>query len=64
MLRRPEPLEWRIESTTLGLTAIEFPHSTRQNLQLMLRIQRYTWRITTPLDILLFRGHQVNATYI
>jgi len=29
MLRRPEPPEWRAEPTTLGETAIEFPHSTR-----------------------------------
>jgi len=25
MLRRPEPPEWKVEPTTLGVTAIEFP---------------------------------------
>jgi len=28
MLRRPEPTKKRVESTTLGIAAIEFPHST------------------------------------
>ena len=29
MLRCPEPTEWRVEPTTLGIPAIYFPHSTR-----------------------------------
>ena len=50
MLRhpKPEPPEWRVEPMTLSVTAIEFPHSTRKTLLLLLRIQRYMWRITTP----------------
>jgi len=48
MLRRPEPTKVRVEPMTCGTTAIEFPHSTRLTLLLLLRIQRYMWRITTP----------------
>jgi len=29
MLHRSELPEWRVESATLGVTAIEYPHSTR-----------------------------------
>jgi len=29
MLSRPEPAEWRVEHLTLGVTAVEFPHSVR-----------------------------------
>jgi len=28
MLCRPEPPDWRVEPTTLGVTAIEHPNST------------------------------------
>jgi len=48
MLRRPEPPEWRVQSTNLGVEAIEFPHSTRKTLLLLLRIQRCMWLISTP----------------
>jgi len=48
MLRRPEPTEWRVEATTLHVTAMGFPHSTRLTPPLLLRIQRHIWQITTP----------------
>ena len=42
MLRRPEPTKERVEPTTLGITAImEFSHSTRVPLPLLLRTQRF-----------------------
>ena len=28
IMRRPEPIKERVEPTTLGITAIEIPHST------------------------------------
>ena len=38
-----------VKPMTIGITAIEYPpHSTRKTVLLLLRIQRYTWRITTP----------------
>ena len=48
MLRHPESPEWRVKPTTLGITAIEHPHSTRKTLPLLLRTQRYMWQITMP----------------
>ena len=42
-MRRPEPTKERVELTTLGITSIEIPHSTRFTLLLPLRIQRYMW---------------------
>jgi len=48
MLRRPEPPECRVKPSPLGATAIDFPHSIRKTLLLLLRIQRYMWRIITP----------------
>jgi len=42
MLRGPEPTKERIEATTLGITAIDIPHSTRFTLLLLLRIECYT----------------------
>jgi len=48
MLRRPEPLKVKVDPTTLGITAIEIPDSTRTALLLLLRIHCYMWRITTP----------------
>jgi len=50
IMRRPDPTKKRVERTTLGITAIEIPHSTRFTLLLLLRIQRsaYMWRNSLP----------------
>jgi len=44
MLRRPEPTKETIEPMILSIIAIAIPHSTRFNVLLLLRIQRYMWR--------------------
>jgi len=41
MLRHPEKPKWRVEPTTLSVTAIQHPYLTRKTLLLLLRIQRY-----------------------
>ena len=47
-LHFPVPTKVRVKLTTLGITAIETPLSTRITPILLLRIQRYEWRITKP----------------
>jgi len=44
MLRRPEPIKERVESTILSIIAIEITHLIRFALLLLLRILRYMWR--------------------
>ena len=44
MLRRREQTKERVEPTTVGIPAVESPHSTRITLQLLLLIQLYMWR--------------------
>jgi len=43
-MHHPGPTKERVELTTLGITAIEIPHSTTLTLLLLLRIQRKMWR--------------------
>jgi len=47
MLCCPEPTIDRVKLTTIGITSVEIPDSTRFTL-VLLKIQHYMWRITTP----------------